>query len=87
MLVCVPVCRVCVCVCACVQGVCVRACVQGVCVCACLCAWCVCVCVCACTPSNAAPVQVVLVSATLPAEVLEMTAKFMTNPLRILVKR
>lgn len=31
--------------------------------------------------------QVVLVSATLPAEVLEMTAKFMTNPLRILVKR
>ncbi|XP_022835991.1 eukaryotic initiation factor 4A-III-like [Spodoptera litura] len=32
-------------------------------------------------------IQVVLVSATLPHEVLEMTSKFMTNPLRILVKR
>mmetsp|Transcript_1482 Transcript_1482/g.2130 ORF Transcript_1482/g.2130 Transcript_1482/m.2130 type:complete len:399 (-) Transcript_1482:248-1444(-) len=31
--------------------------------------------------------QVVLVSATLPHEVLEMTAKFMTEPVRILVKR
>jgi len=31
--------------------------------------------------------QVVLVSATLPQEVLEMTNKFMTNPIRILVKR
>ncbi len=31
--------------------------------------------------------QVVLVSATLPAEVLEMTTKFMTNPVRVLVKR
>ena len=31
--------------------------------------------------------QVVLVSATLPAEVLEMTSKFMTDPMRILVKR
>uniref|UniRef100_A0A7S0WX74 RNA helicase n=1 Tax=Pyramimonas obovata TaxID=1411642 RepID=A0A7S0WX74_9CHLO len=31
--------------------------------------------------------QVVLVSATLPNEVLEMTAKFMTDPMRILVKR
>ena len=31
--------------------------------------------------------QVVLVSATLPNEVLEMTSKFMTDPLRILVKR
>jgi len=31
--------------------------------------------------------QVVLVSATLPREVLEMTNKFMTNPIRILVKR
>lgn len=31
--------------------------------------------------------QVVLVSATLPHEVLEMTSKFMTEPIRILVKR
>jgi ATP-dependent RNA helicase len=31
--------------------------------------------------------QVVLVSATLPHEVLEMTHKFMTNPFRVLVKR
>jgi len=31
--------------------------------------------------------QVVLVSATLPKEVLEMTTKFMTDPIRILVKR
>jgi superfamily II DNA/RNA helicase len=31
--------------------------------------------------------QVVLVSATLPAEVLEMTNKFMTDPVRVLVKR
>eukprot|EP01120_Amphizonella_sp_Union-15-10_P015145 TRINITY_DN770_c0_g1_i3.p1 TRINITY_DN770_c0_g1~~TRINITY_DN770_c0_g1_i3.p1 ORF type:complete len:410 (-),score=83.61 TRINITY_DN770_c0_g1_i3:91-1320(-) len=31
--------------------------------------------------------QVVLVSATLPREVLEMTKKFMTDPIRILVKR
>jgi len=31
--------------------------------------------------------QVVLVSATLPREVLEMTRKFMDNPIRILVKR
>jgi len=31
--------------------------------------------------------QVVLVSATLPAEILEMTSKFMTDPIRILVKR
>jgi len=31
--------------------------------------------------------QVVLVSATLPNEVLEMTHKFMTNPFRVLVKR
>ena len=28
-----------------------------------------------------------LVSATLPADVLEMTAKFMTDPIRVLVKR
>lgn len=35
-------------------------------------------------PPNA---QVVLLSATLPHEVLEMTSKFMTDPLRILVKR
>eukprot|EP00163_Fabomonas_tropica_P011698 TRINITY_DN2252_c0_g1_i1.p1 TRINITY_DN2252_c0_g1~~TRINITY_DN2252_c0_g1_i1.p1 ORF type:complete len:370 (-),score=86.24 TRINITY_DN2252_c0_g1_i1:129-1238(-) len=32
-------------------------------------------------------IQVVLVSATLPQEVLAMTSKFMTNPIRILVKR
>ena len=32
-------------------------------------------------------VQVVLVSATLPHEILEMTKKFMTDPIRILVKR
>jgi len=31
--------------------------------------------------------QVVLVSATLPQEVLEMTEKFMTDPIKILVKR
>ncbi len=31
--------------------------------------------------------QVVLVSATLPVEVLEMTSKFMTDPVRVLVKR
>eukprot|EP00227_Mantoniella_beaufortii_P018691 CAMPEP_0197588984 /NCGR_PEP_ID=MMETSP1326-20131121/10062_1 /TAXON_ID=1155430 /ORGANISM="Genus nov. species nov., Strain RCC2288" /LENGTH=400 /DNA_ID=CAMNT_0043153867 /DNA_START=268 /DNA_END=1470 /DNA_ORIENTATION=+ len=31
--------------------------------------------------------QVVLVSATLPVDVLEMTTKFMTDPIRILVKR
>lgn len=31
--------------------------------------------------------QVVLISATLPHEVLEMTTKFMSNPVRILVKR
>jgi len=31
--------------------------------------------------------QVVLISATLPAEILEMTRKFMTDPVRILVKR
>jgi ATP-dependent RNA helicase len=31
--------------------------------------------------------QVVLLSATLPHEILEMTSKFMTDPVRILVKR
>ena len=31
--------------------------------------------------------QVVLVSATLPHEILEMTCKFMTDPIRIMVKR
>lgn len=31
--------------------------------------------------------QVVLLSATLPTDVLEMTTKFMTDPIRILVKR
>ncbi len=37
-------------------------------------------------PTTPGP-QVVLVSATLPHEVLEMTHKFMTDPVRILVKR
>lgn len=32
-------------------------------------------------------IQVVLISATLPNEILEMTSKFMTDPVRILVKR
>lgn len=32
-------------------------------------------------------IQVVLVSATLPTQVLEMTTKFMTDPVKILVKR
>jgi ATP-dependent RNA helicase len=32
-------------------------------------------------------IQVVLVSATLPHEVLELTSKFMSNPVQILVKR
>lgn len=31
--------------------------------------------------------QVILLSATLPHEILEMTSKFMTDPIRILVKR
>ncbi|RLN09760.1 hypothetical protein C2845_PM11G21020 [Panicum miliaceum] len=31
--------------------------------------------------------RVVLISATLPHEILEMTSKFMTEPVRILVKR
>lgn len=31
--------------------------------------------------------QVVIVSATLPHDVLEMTSKFMTDPVRVLVKR
>ena len=31
--------------------------------------------------------QVVLISATLPNEILEITNKFMTDPVRILVKR
>jgi ATP-dependent RNA helicase len=31
--------------------------------------------------------QVVVVSATLPPDVLELTTKFMTDPIRILVKR
>lgn len=31
--------------------------------------------------------QVVVISATLPHDVLEMTTKFMTDPIRILVKR
>ena len=32
-------------------------------------------------------IQVVVVSATLPVEILEMTNKFMDDPLKILVKR
>ncbi|PIA37811.1 hypothetical protein AQUCO_03000386v1 [Aquilegia coerulea] len=32
-------------------------------------------------------IQVVLISATLPNEILEITSKFMTDPIRILVKR
>ncbi|KAL5731495.1 RNA helicase [Ranunculus cassubicifolius] len=32
-------------------------------------------------------IQVVLISATLPKEILELTSKFMTDPVRILVKR
>lgn len=32
-------------------------------------------------------IQVVLLSATLPGEILEMTKKFMTDPIRVLVKR
>lgn len=31
--------------------------------------------------------QVCLISATLPHEILEITSKFMTDPVRILVKR
>lgn len=31
--------------------------------------------------------QVILMSATLPHEILEMTTKFMTDPIRILIKR
>ena len=31
--------------------------------------------------------QVILISATLPHEILEMTSKFMTDPIRIIVKR
>lgn len=33
------------------------------------------------------PLQVVLLSATMPAEVLEVTKKFMRDPIRILVKK
>ena len=32
-------------------------------------------------------IKVCLISATLPHEILEMTSKFMTDPIRILVKR
>lgn len=38
-------------------------------------------------PDWTAWVQVVLVSATLPHETLEITHKFMTDPVRVLVKR
>jgi len=37
--------------------------------------------------SRLGALQVVLLSATLPHEILEMTSKFMTDPIRILVKR
>ena len=37
--------------------------------------------------SSSLNLQVVLISATLPHEILEMTSKFMTDPIRILVKR
>ncbi len=40
-----------------------------------------------CSTGHPTPVQIVVVSATLPAEVLEMTSKFMTDPVRVLVKR
>ena len=36
---------------------------------------------------NFCVLKVVLISATLPHEILEMTSKFMTDPVRILVKR
>jgi superfamily II DNA/RNA helicase len=39
------------------------------------------------SPTGQADKQVVVVSATLPHDVLEMTTKFMTDPIRILVKR
>ena len=32
-------------------------------------------------------IQCVVVSATLPQEILELTTKFMTNPIKLLVKR
>ena len=53
----------------------------------------VCLCVCVCVTVMLVgvrfvfAVQVVLVSATLPHEILEMTSKFMTEPIRVLVKR
>ena len=39
------------------------------------------------TESSRHALQVVIVSATLPHEVLEMTHKFMNDPVRVLVKR
>jgi hypothetical protein len=38
-------------------------------------------------PDGAGARQVLLISATLPREILEMTSKFMTDPIRVLVKR
>ncbi|KAJ5451662.1 hypothetical protein N7491_000844 [Penicillium cf. griseofulvum] len=40
-----------------------------------------------CLPLPAPATQVVVVSATLPYDVLDMTTKFMTDPVRVLVKR
>ncbi len=45
------------------------------------------VCVYFCVPRCVFHSQIVLVSATLPADVLDMTAKFMSDPVRILIKR
>ena len=39
------------------------------------------------THTHTHTVQVILVSATLPHDILEMTHKFMSEPIRILVKR
>ena len=38
-------------------------------------------------PCVSAPLQVILLSATMPSEVLEVTTRFMRNPIRILVKK
>lgn len=38
-------------------------------------------------PFDLFSMQVALISATLPHEILEITSKFMTDPVRILVKR
>lgn len=38
-------------------------------------------------PHTVSPMQVVLLSATIPVDVLEVTTKFMRDPIRILVKK